>query len=309
VSAELPSILATGGTGLVGRAIVRQLLAAGQSVRVLSRGDEHPAPPGVSIWRGDVTSVGDVAAAMQGCHAVFHCAVEKYDRTRMAAVNIGATRLLLDLARDLKVMYFCHLSSVAVIGRTDTSSVDEAAPCNPMSLYAETKLAAEEILRGGLPGGSVVILRPTNIFGPATLTPWLQDSLRSRVRAFVFGRERAHLVYVNDVAAAAVHWLQRSSGRDVETFIVSSDDEPGNTNHEVRAALASMVDTAPRPRRLPAPLWVPRCVRAFRQGHGNLVQVIYSSRSLQQTGFRFPFGWRKGLEDAVRLWRARPATG
>lgn len=309
MSADSPSILATGGTGLVGRAIVRRLLAAGQSVRVLSRGDEYPPLPGASIWRGDVTCVADVASAMRGCHAVFHCAAEKHDRASMATVNSAATRLLMDVACDLKVGFFCHLSSVAVIGRTGTSIVDETAPCNPMSLYGETKLAAEEFVRRGLPGGNVVILRPTNIFGPETLAPWLQDSLRSRVRAFVFGRERAHLIYVEDVAAAAVHWLQASTGGHVETFIVSSDEEPGNTNHEVRVAVASMVENATHPCRFRAPLWVPGCARAIRQGHGNLGRVIYSSRRLQQTGFRFPFGLRKGLVDAVRLWRARQTSG
>jgi nucleoside-diphosphate-sugar epimerase len=304
VGANSPSILTTGGTGLVGRAIVRRLLAAGQSVRVISRGDEYPALPGMSIWRGDVTSVGDVASAMRGCHAVFHCAAEKHDRARMAAVNIAATRLLLDLACDFKVKFFCHLSSVGVIGKTGTRIVDEGAPCNPLSLYGETKLAAEEIVRRGLPGGSVVILRPTNIFGPETLEPWLQNSLRSKVRAFLKGRERAHLIYVEDVAAAAVHWLQTSSGGRVETFIVSSDEEPGNTNHEVQAALASMVETATRPCRFSAPLWVPRYARAIRHGHGNLGKVIYSSRRLHQTGYRLPFGLRNGLNDAVRLWLA-----
>jgi len=309
VSADSPSILTTGGTGLVGRAIVRQLLAAGQSVRVISRGDDCPALPGVSIWRGDVTSVGDVASAMRGCHAVFHCAAEKHDRARMAAVNIAATRLLLDLACDLHVGFFCHLSSVGVIGRTDTSIVDEAAPCNPMSLYAETKLAAEEIVRRGLPDGTVVILRPTNIFSPETLGPWLQNSLRSKVRACLNGRERAHLIYVEDVAAAAVHCLQTASGERVETFIVSSDEEPGNTNHEVQVALASMVETASRPCGFSAPLWVPRCARVIRHGHGNPGNVIYSSRRLYQTGYRLPFGLRNGLNDAVRLWRAGQTTG
>jgi nucleoside-diphosphate-sugar epimerase len=309
VSADSPTILTTGGTGLVGRAIVRRLLAAGQSVRVISRGDDYPALPGVSVWRGDVTRVADVASAMRGCHAVFHCAAEMHDRARMAAVNISATRLLLDLACDLKVGFFCHLSSVAVIGRTGTGIVDEGAPCNPLSLYAETKLAAEEFVGQGLPGGNVVILRPTNIFGPETLGPWIQNSLRSKVRAFLHGRERAHLVYVEDVAAAAVHWFQNSSGERVETFIVSSDEEPGNTDHEVRAVVASMAGTAARLCRLSAPLWVARCARAIRYGHGNLGKVIYSSRRLHQAGYQFPFGLRNGLDDAVRLWRAAKTSG
>jgi nucleoside-diphosphate-sugar epimerase len=308
VSADSPSILTTGGTGLVGRSIVRQLSAAGQSVRVITRGDGCPTLPGVSIWRGDATSVEDVTSAMRGCQAVFHCAAEKHDRVRMAAVNIAATKLLLDVACDLKVRLFCHLSSAAVIGRTGSRIVDEDAPCNPMSHYAETKLAAEEIVRRGLPGGRVVILRPTSIFGPESLAPWLRDSLGSRVRAFMNGRERAHMIYVEDVADAAVHWLWTSSGACVETFILSSDEEPGNTNHDVQVALASMLETATPPCRFSAPLWVPRFARVIRHGHGILGR-IYSSRRLHRTGYRFPFGLRNGLCDAVRLWCAGKPTG
>src|ERR1700681_4517826 len=73
VSADSASVLATGGTGLVGRSIVRRLLAAGRSVRILSRGGDFPAHPGVSICRGDVTCDKDLAAALHGCDAIIHC--------------------------------------------------------------------------------------------------------------------------------------------------------------------------------------------------------------------------------------------
>ena len=305
MSADSPGILATGGTGLVGRSIVRQLVAAGQSVRVLSRGGEPPALPGVSVCRGDVTSAEDVASAMRGCHAVFHCAAERHDSDRMVAVNVTGTRLLLDMACDLQLRFFCHLSSVGVIGRTHATVVDEAAPCHPINLYGETKLAAEEIVSRGLPGGNVVILRPTNIFGPETLGSWLRNSLQSRMRSFLNGRERAHLIYVEDVAAAAVHWLRASGRPAVETFIVSSDEEPGNTHNEVQAVLASMIETAARPCDSSAPLWVPRIARMIRGGHGNLGNVVYSSRKLRQMGCEIPFGLRQGLADAVMLWRDR----
>lgn len=245
---------------------------------------------------------------MQGCDAVFHCAAEKLDPVRMAAVNVTATKLLFDMACDLQVGFFCHLSSVGVIGKTRAKVVDESSPCNPMNRYAETKLAAEEIVRRGLPGGSVVILRPTNIFGPETLEPWLQDSIRSRVRLLLTGREKSHLVYVEDVAATAVYCLQTSGHRRVDTFIVSTDEEPGDTNREVQATLASMTQTAPRPFRMSAPLWISYCARLIRHGHSNLGDVVYSSRRLREAGYRIPYGLRDGLYDAVSLSRGGAAA-
>src|ERR1700733_165410 len=215
-------ILVTGGTGFVGRSLVGKLVADGQSVRILSRRGNSSEHPNISTCRGNLTSQKDLKAAIKGCKVVFHCAAEKTAEDIMTAVNVTATRNLLELSRDMRIGYFCHLSSVGVIGRTRLKLVDESAACNPMNEYEATKLAAEEIVRGGLGEGRVVILRPTNIFGPATLRPMLKQSFRSQVRAFLKGKECAHLVYINDVVAAAMYWMQAPArAKSAGAFIVS----------------------------------------------------------------------------------------
>jgi nucleoside-diphosphate-sugar epimerase len=239
-------------------------------------------------------------AALNGCKAVFHCAAEKTDEDVMTAVNVTATRNLFELSRDMRIRYFCHLSSVGVIGRTRLTEVDESTACSPMNEYEATKLAAEQIVRGGLGDGRVVILRPTNIFGPATLRRMLQRSFRSQVRAFLRGNERAHLVYIDDVVAAAVYWMQAAPANATEAFIVSSDEEPGNTHRDIQAFLASRVPTAPSPPKLSAPLFMPYCARLLRHGKTNYGDVIYSSGKLRRAGFAFPFGLQAGLDDALR---------
>jgi nucleoside-diphosphate-sugar epimerase len=305
VSAITASVMVTGGTGLIGGSIVGRLLAAGRPVRILSRGGNVPARPGVSISRGDITCFRDVKAALEGCDAVIHCAAEKRDTRCMQAVNVAATRVLFDLAREAQVRFFCLMSSVGVVGRTRVAVVDEATPCAPMNRYAETKLAAEEIVRAGLAGASVVILRPTNVFGAQTLEPWLQDSIGYRIRQFLTGRESSHLVYVEDVAATAVHWLQTCTGQPVETFIVSSDEEGNNSNRELQLALASMIATAPAVPVASAPSWIPHLTRLIRHSDSNPGDLVYSSRRLRDAGFRMPYGLRDGLIDAVNLWRNR----
>jgi nucleoside-diphosphate-sugar epimerase len=300
-----PSILVTGGTGLIGCSIVRRLIAAGHPVRIISRVGAPEAITGASTVRGDVTSAADVAAAMRGCDVVIHCAAEKHDTKRMEAVNVRATRMLFDLARDSEVRLFCHMSSVGVIGRTDARVVDETTPCNPMNRYTETKLAAEEIVSGGLPGGEVVILRPTNVFGAQSVGMWMQRSVRSRVRQFLIGRENSHLIYVEDVAAAAVHWLLTPARNLVDTYIVSSDEESGGTYRELQAELGSMVRAMPAPPARCAPLWIPRIGRLMRRGDGNRGDLVYSSGKLRQTGFRMPYGLRNGLAEAASQWRSQ----
>jgi nucleoside-diphosphate-sugar epimerase len=292
-------ILVTGGTGFVGRALVNTLVAGGLSVRILSRSRTNSEHPNVSMCHGDLTRPGDLKAAMQGCKVVFHCAAEKTNGDVMTAVNVTATRHLLELSRDMRIRYFCHLSSVGVIGRTRLKLVDESAACNPANQYEATKLAAEEIVREGLDEGRVVILRPTNIFGAVTLRPWLQKSFKSQIRAFLKGNECAHLVYVKDVVAAALGWMHIPAARPVETFIVSSDEEPGNAHRDIQALLASRINTAPRPFNLSAPIFVPYCARLLRNGTTNYGDVLYSSRKINQAGFHFPFGLKAGLNDAI----------
>jgi len=299
MAGDRASILVTGGTGFFGRSLVRTLLGMGHSVRVLSRDAGCAAHPLVSIHRGDLTSDQNLHAALAGCNAVFHCAGEKHDAGRMLAVNVDATRRLFALSRDTGIKFFCHLSSVGVIGKTQQTVVDENTSCNPMNRYEETKLMAEAIVGRGLEQGRVVILRPTNIFGAETLTALLKDSFRSKVRLLLTGNEASHCVYVKDVGAAAIRWLMVPPERPVETFIVSSDEEPGNTHRAVQAFIASRVPTAPRPPRFAAPLFAPYGLRLARVRNSNRGDVIYSSRKLRASGFEFPYGLRKGLEDAL----------
>jgi nucleoside-diphosphate-sugar epimerase len=296
---DLSNILVTGGTGLVGRALVRKLVAAGQSVRVLSRNANLAEHDGVSTCRGDITDLQDLRVAIQGCSAVFHCAGETIDAGKMTESNVFATRLLFNVAIDAQVKFFCHLSSVGVVGKTRQAIVDEFAPCNPMNLYEETKLAAEGIVSEGLGGGNVVILRPTNIFGVQTLRPWLEKSLSSRARLLVNGKEHAHLVYVEDVAAAAAFLWQAASVNAVDTFNVACDEDTGGTRREVQALLASTVGATASPLALSAPLFFPYWLRKLRNGNSNYGNVIYSSRKLQRAGFQFPFGLRAGLIHAA----------
>jgi nucleoside-diphosphate-sugar epimerase len=289
---------------------VDKLVAAGLSVRILSRRMQNSRHPRISICRGDLTNLTELRAAMQGCDVVFHCAAEKMDEKCMLAVNVTATKTLFELARDVRIRYLCHLSSVGVIGRTRLAFVDETAACNPMNQYETTKLAAEEIVREGLAGGRVVILRPTNIFGLETMDSMSRKSLRLQIRNFVKGNECSHFVYVNDVVAAAMHWLEAPSENCVDTFIVSSDEEGGNANHDVQALLASRISTAPRASKVSAPLFVPHYARLLRRGKSNYGDVIYSSRKIQQAGFRFPFGLTAGVHDAIdRLLAARSDLG
>jgi nucleoside-diphosphate-sugar epimerase len=299
MTAEDPTALVTGGTGLIGRAIVRRLIALGYTVRVLSRRQIQNSGANPRIIRGDVRTSSDVRSAMLGCDVVFHCAAEKNDRALMQSVNHDATGVIFEAANELKIRLLCHLSSVAVVGKTDRAVIDEESPCHPMSRYGETKLAAEQIATKGLPNGAVVVLRPTIVFCAETLIPLFRRSAKQRVLLFLKGNEYSHWVYAEDVAAAALHWIDRSAPGSVETFIVSCDDEKvDSSNRAVQGFLANIYPQVPRSPRFCAPSFVPQVIRALTGRPGNSGRIIYSSGKLRRAGFNFPFGLINGLRHA-----------
>ena len=87
-------VLVTGGTGVLGRAIVRHLEAQGVTVRVLSRRDQPRR--GQTEWvRGDLTTGAGLAAAFAGVDVVVHSAT-----SQKASEDLTLTRQVLKQANN-----------------------------------------------------------------------------------------------------------------------------------------------------------------------------------------------------------------
>lgn len=295
------NILVTGGTGFFGRALTLKLLDKGYNVRVITRSRSQIKHPNITIFQGDITNSGDLIKAVKGCSAIFHCAAEKDDVDQMALLNTEVTKILFGIAKRYQVKFFCHLSSVGVIGKTSIKTVDELSSCKPMNYYEVTKLASENIVKEGLDDGSVIILRPTNIFDEKYIALLIQKTWKSNVRDFLKGRENAHFVYIEDVVAAAIYLFEKVKENTVETYIVSCDESKGNTFNEVRLHLSSISDHVCDPFIISAPLCVPYLARLIKNKRTNWGDVVYSSKKLLATGFCYPYGLQAGLTDAQKL--------
>jgi uncharacterized protein YbjT (DUF2867 family) len=136
-------ILLTGGTGGLGREVVRAAEAAGHTVRIASRrAQPHDTPPAREWARMDMESGDGVREALEGVDAVIHAAS---DPRRHAVVDVEGTRRLADAARAAGT---AHLVYVSIVG------IDEV----PFAYY-RSKLAAEQIVAAsGVPHS---ILRAT----------------------------------------------------------------------------------------------------------------------------------------------------
>jgi UDP-glucose 4-epimerase len=188
--------LVTGGTGFVGSAVLRRLVADGReavaSVRALP---EVPIEGVVYVPGADLLAGQGWAEAVRGADAVIHAAARVHVMEERAAdplaefrrANVEGTLRLCEAAADAGVGRFVFLSSIKVNGETTEPgrpfrADDEPRPLDP---YGVSKKEAEEALLalGRRTGMKVTIVRPPLVYGPGVKANFraLMGLLRRRV--------------------------------------------------------------------------------------------------------------------------------
>src|SRR5262245_239875 len=189
-----------GGTGFVGRRVVRQLRALGVAVRVASR---HPAPPegdGIEQVAANADDERSVQAAIMGADGVVNAIsfYVEHGRDTFHSVHVEAAARIAGVARRVGTKRFVHLSGIGA---------DAGSP----SPYIRSRGEGEAAVQAAFPGA--VIVRPAVMFAPddAFLTTIL-GLLRSLPAYPIFGDGRTRLqpVYADDVAAAIAQVLRQS---------------------------------------------------------------------------------------------------
>ena len=187
----------TGGSGFVGRNLIRALRARGIDVRALARSDAAAAAvefAGASSVRGDLRDVDALSAGPRGCDTVFHGAAvvdEWGPRSLYQQVNVEGTRALLVAARAADVARFVHVSTEAVYADGGPmADFDESRPLptRPLPRYSESKNLAEcAVTAANAPGFVTVICRPRLIWGAGdtSVLPKLVEAARAGRLAWI----------------------------------------------------------------------------------------------------------------------------
>lgn len=244
-------VLVTGGAGYLGSTLVAVLLAHGSSVRVLDSlavGNGSSVLPfwgrdGFEFLPGDVRDDAVRSSALDGVETVVHLAAIvgdpacARDPDAARAVNLEATRALLDEAKARGVARFLFASTCSNYGKMvdGDAFATEAWELRPVSLYAETKVAAElDVLAAAAPAFATTCLRLATVYGASprmrfdlTVNEFTRDALLTG-ELVVYGEQfwRPY-VHVRDAARAIEAVLDAAPG-DVSGEVFNVGDTGQN---------------------------------------------------------------------------------
>ncbi|MFA5309681.1 MAG: NAD-dependent epimerase/dehydratase family protein [Dehalococcoidales bacterium] len=319
------TVAVTGASGHIGANLVRALVQSGRPTRCLVHVSCR-AIEGLDVERvnGDVRDVASLCRAFQGVDVVYHLAasisLSMADYPRIAEINIGGTRNVVEACRRSNVRRLVHFSSIhALTQEPFATPVDESRPlvasrrCPP---YDRSKAAAElEVRRGIEQGLDAIIVYPTAALGPYDFQPsYIGEALlrmaQGRLPALVRGG--FDWVDARDVAAGAVLAEQKAPAG--ERYLLSGH---WISMCDIAAMVADITGTAAG--KLVCPLWLARIGAPFIQGASRLngsrplytgvsLRALESNRRIshdkasRELGYS-PRPFRSTLEDTLRWFQ------
>jgi dihydroflavonol-4-reductase len=319
--------LVTGAAGFLGSHVTRQLVASGETVRVLLRASSSNraiADLPLEYVTGDLRDTASLQRAVHGVQRIFHVAADyrlwARKKREIYDSNLGGTKNILDAAKRAGVEKFIYTSTVATIAVDRPELPTEATNAKLEEMvghYKRSKWQAEEEVRSAARAGfPAVIAMPTTPVGPWDWKPTptgkiILDFLNGKMPGYV--ETGLNFVGVEDCAAG--HLLVAEKGKIGERYLLGAEN----------FTLKGLLDALEKLTGLPAPtLKIPHGL-ALGVAYANTVfsrligrepsipvegvkiaqhmMFVDSSRAQREIGFK-PGPVAAALERAVRWYEA-----
>lgn len=226
------TVLVTGASGMLGRAVAEHLLSEGEDVRCFQRRPSRVG--GATDVLGSVEDPAAVAGAVQGCSAVIHLAAKvsftgppaDFDR-----VNIEGTRNVVDAARHAGTADVVYVSSPSVAHHGTSLIGAPAGPADPVHArgeYARTKATAELLALARSTGDlRIAAVRPHIVWGPGDtqlVERVLERARQGRLPLLDHGTALIDTTYVDNAASAIFACLRRMDAARGQALVVTNGE-------------------------------------------------------------------------------------
>ena len=228
-----PKKLVLGASGFLGSHVTRQLVTAGQDVRVMLRRTSSTKgieDLDVERFYGDIFDDAVLKEAMSDCDVVYYCVVDARmwlrDPAPLFHTNVDGLRHVLDVAVTADLRKFVFTSTTGTLAINDSRPVTEADVHNwdQGGAYIESRVAAENLVLSyararGLPAVAMCI---STTYGAGDWAPTPHGSIIAAVAAGrfpVYFDYSAEVVGIEDAAQAMLAAAER--GRTGERYIIS----------------------------------------------------------------------------------------
>lgn len=241
-------VFVTGGTGFLGAHLLYHLLVKGEKVRALRRPDSNndllrrvfkfytensqELIDKIEWLEGDLLDIYSLEKILKDVSVIYHSAAivsfQPGDKEKMMFTNISGTANLVNIAIEKKIGKFCHVSSIASIGRADNSHIINEETrwiaSKKNSAYAISKYGAEREVRRGIEEGlNAVIVNPSIILGPGEVNSGSGKLIATILNGLKFYTSGVNgYVDVRDVVKAMI--LLVNSNISGERFVVSAEN-------------------------------------------------------------------------------------
>lgn len=229
-------ILVTGGSGLLGKEVITQLLARGKSITAIYNKTALPSfnSPLLKTFQCDILDVAGLEDLMQqGIEQIYHCAaIVTFDpklKQQLFKVNIEGTANIVNAALYAGVKKMVHVSSVAALGKIKKdepiTEVMNWTEETSDSQYGESKYLGElEVWRGIGEGLEAVIVNPSIILGEGDWSSGSAQIFKNVYDEFPWYAEGVTgFVDVKDVAAIMLQLMD--SDITAQRFIISAENK------------------------------------------------------------------------------------
>jgi dihydroflavonol-4-reductase len=228
--------LVTGAAGFLGSHVARQLVARGESVRVLMRpSSNNRAISDLSLEyvTGDLRDAASLDRAMIGAKRVFHVAADyrlwARNPQEIYDSNVNGTRNLLATAKKAGVEQLIYTSTVATIAVDRPELPNESTNSKLEEVVGHYKrskwMAEQEVLRAAKEGMPVIVAMPTTPVGPWDWKPTptgkiILDFLNGKMPGYV----ETGLNFVGVEECAAGHLLLSERGKIGERYLLGAEN-------------------------------------------------------------------------------------